>query len=114
MVDLDSSCEFEVYDQIVNKAMNYLYNRAEIVDNKWNPNVLSNNDFAHSIEFEYNDKKYSITYGERNNVEFISFCEFYKNSLDVRSPKELWNAEYNGIPIRKILENMSNASIWIF
>lgn len=55
MVDLDSSCEFEVYDQIVNKAMNYLYNRAEIVDNKWNPNVLSNNDFAHSIEFEYND-----------------------------------------------------------
>ena len=66
------------------------------------------------IEFEYNDKKYSITYGERNNVEFISFCEFYKNSLDVRSPKELWNAEYNGIPIRKILENMSNASIWIF
>ncbi len=53
MVGFDSSCDNELYTDIVNKACNYLYNRAEFIDNKWNPNVKSNDDFAHSKEFSF-------------------------------------------------------------
>ena len=43
MADIDVTCEHELYDVIINKSMNFLYNRAEIVDNRWNPNVITNN-----------------------------------------------------------------------
>lgn len=56
MANIDSNCQHELYDHIINKSMNYLYNRAELKDNKWNPNVVSNNEFAHSYEFEYTDE----------------------------------------------------------
>lgn len=32
------------------------------------------------IEFKYNNKMYSITYGRTNGEYVISFCEFYKES----------------------------------
>lgn len=56
MVDFDSSCDNELYTDIVNKACNYLYNRCEMIDNKWNPNVKSNDDFAHSKEFSFTNE----------------------------------------------------------
>ncbi|MBQ4357571.1 MAG: hypothetical protein II788_06220 [Acholeplasmatales bacterium] len=56
MLDFDSSCQNELYDQIINKACNYLYNRVPPVKGIWNPNTKSNNDYAHSKEFEYNEE----------------------------------------------------------
>ena len=56
MVGFDSTSDNELYSDIINKACNYLYNRAEMIDNKWNPNVKSNDDFAHSIEFSYTNE----------------------------------------------------------
>ena len=56
MVGFDSNSKNELFDQIVNKACNYLYNRCELEDNKWNPNVITNNDFAHSQIFTYSDE----------------------------------------------------------
>lgn len=56
MVGINSNCKHELYDVLINKSMNFLYNRAEIKDNCWNPNVLTNNDFAHSMEFEYTEE----------------------------------------------------------
>lgn len=56
MADIDVHCEHELYESMISRSMNYLYNRAEIVDNRWNPNVESNNDFAHSMEFEYSEE----------------------------------------------------------
>ncbi len=53
MAGFASSTDNELYTDIVNKACNYLYNRAEMIDNKWNPNVKSNDDFAHSHEFSF-------------------------------------------------------------
>ena len=56
MLDFDSSCQNELYDQIINKACNYLYYRVPPVKGIWNPNTKSNNDYAHSKEFEYNEE----------------------------------------------------------
>jgi hypothetical protein len=56
MVGFDSTSDNELYSDIINKACNYLYNRAEMIDNKWNPNVKSNDDFAHSSEFSYTNE----------------------------------------------------------
>lgn len=56
MLDFDSSCTHELFDRVISKACNYLYNRCQLEDNRWNPNVKSNNDFAHSILFTYNDE----------------------------------------------------------
>lgn len=56
MGDITVNCEHEEFEKMVNKALNVLYNRAEIKDNKWNPNVITNNDFAHSMEFEYTEE----------------------------------------------------------
>lgn len=55
MADIDVHCSHELYENMINRSMNYLYNRAEIVENRWNPNVESNNTFAHSMEFEYSE-----------------------------------------------------------
>lgn len=56
IADINVSCRHELYSSIINRSMNYLYNRAEIIDNRWNPNVPTNNDFAHSMEFEYTEE----------------------------------------------------------
>ena len=54
MLDFDSSCDHELYDHIINKACNYLYNRIPLINGKWNPNAKTNNDYAHSSEFTCN------------------------------------------------------------
>lgn len=55
MCDFDKSCKLELYDLIINKAFNFIYNRAELKDNRFNPNVKTNDDFAHSMEFSYTE-----------------------------------------------------------
>ena len=39
------------------------------------------------IEFEYKGKKYSITYSPSWEDEYISFCEFYQYTSDVKTPE---------------------------
>ncbi len=56
MAGLDKTCKHEMFSVIMNKNFNVLYNRAEKIDNKWNPNVSSTEDFAHSIIFENNEE----------------------------------------------------------
>ena len=41
------------------------------------------------IELTYKDKKYSLTYYDDNRKDYISFCEFDKDVLDVSSIDEL-------------------------
>ena len=60
MAGVTQTTEHEMFDQIINKACNFLFNRAEIEDNKWNPNVKTNDDYAHSCLFEYNDENKKI------------------------------------------------------
>lgn len=56
MLDFDSNCSEELFEMIVNKACNYLYNRVAPESAVWNPNTKTNNDFAHSKEFECNEE----------------------------------------------------------
>ena len=56
MLDFNSSCDNELYDMIINKACNYLFNRIPAVNGVWNPNTKTNNDYAHSKEFEYTEE----------------------------------------------------------
>ncbi len=60
MADLDKTCKHEMFSVIINKNFNVLYNRAEIIDNKWNPNVDSTEDFAHNIIFENNEENRNL------------------------------------------------------
>jgi hypothetical protein len=55
MVGLTSDCDHELYDKIVNKAMNILYNREVLKNNKWNPNAKTNDNFAHAKDFSYSE-----------------------------------------------------------
>ncbi|MCR5350276.1 MAG: hypothetical protein K6E20_04715 [Acholeplasmatales bacterium] len=88
MLDFDSSCDLELYPKIVNKCFNYLYNRAEFKDNKWNPNVKTNDDFAHAKIFSYNDENKEL-FGYHPTAAILGYtlvlCDktkaYYKKAL---------------------------------
>ena len=69
---------------------------------------------GHEIEFEYKDKKYSICYGVIDNEEVISFCEFYKESKEVKTIEELLALNYNDFVLEDILDSIDEDKIWVF
>ncbi len=69
---------------------------------------------GHEIEFEYKDKKYSICYGVIDNEEVISFCEFYKESKEVKTIEELLSLEYNDFIFENILDSIDEDKVWVF
>ena len=62
LLDFDSNSKEDLFNKITNRCFNYLYNRAEMKNNIWNPNVKSNDDFAHSKLFSYAES-YNDTFG---------------------------------------------------
>lgn len=66
------------------------------------------------IEFEYNEKKYSITYVPHDVKDYISFCEFYKETTEVCSVDELEKVERDGITVMQMLEHLPKEKIWVF
>ena len=69
---------------------------------------------GHEIEFEYNEKKYSICYGVIDNEEVISFCEFYKESKEVKTVEELLALNYNDFVLEDILDSIDEDKVWVF
>ena len=69
---------------------------------------------GHEIEFEYKDKKYSICYGFIDNEEVISFCEFYKESKEVKTVEQLLTLNYNDFVIEDILDSIDEDKVWVF
>ena len=70
------------------------------------------------IEFTYHGKKYSITYwypdGDEDNV-YISFCEFYKETTEVKTAAELWNnISRDGVTVGEMLSDVQHQDIYIF
>ena len=70
------------------------------------------------IEFTYRGKKYSITYwypdGDEDNV-YISFCEFYKETTEVKTAAELWNnVSRDGVTVGEMLSDVQQEDIYIF
>lgn len=51
--------------------------------------LLNYIDHGRDIEFRFDRKMYSITYGTIENEHVISFCEFYKESTEVKHRRDL-------------------------
>ncbi len=66
------------------------------------------------IEFKYNDKMYSITYSPSWMGDFISFCEFDKETSDVKNVDELINVTRDGVTVLEMLETLTDDDIWIY
>jgi len=66
------------------------------------------------IEFRYNNKMYSITYGKINGKHVVSFCEFYKETTEVENPEDIATVTRNGISVTDMLASIGEEDIWIY
>ena len=71
-------------------------------------------DEGREIEFIYKGIKYSITYYYDSRENFISFCEFFKEPIDVSSVDELLEIVIDGERLEEILNSLTDDYIWIF
>ena len=72
MAGFDKTCDNKMYIDITNKAGNYLYNRCPMVDNKWNPNVKSNDDYAHAERFSFKKENEEL-FGYHPTIDLIGY-----------------------------------------
>ena len=70
-------------------------------------------DSGREIEFKYNDKMYSITYGVIDEKEVISFCEFYKQSIEVETFEELTKLVYGDVTVLEMWQSVTEDDVWI-
>ena len=66
------------------------------------------------IEFQYHGKMFSITYSPSWEEDFISFCEFYKEPVNVKTADELIKIKYDGVTVLEMLESLTENDIWIY
>lgn len=66
------------------------------------------------IEFKYKGKKYSITYSPEGQEDYISFCEFYKETSDVKTVEDLLKVERDGVTVLQMIESLSEEDVWIY
>ena len=71
-------------------------------------------DDGHEIEFEAEGKRYSITYGIVKGEEVISFCEFYKETTEVKTVDELCQIKRDGHTVLELLANLTENDILIY
>ena len=69
---------------------------------------------GNEIEFKYNKKMYSITYGIVDDVEVISFCEFYKETTEVKTFDELLKVSRDGVTVLMMWESLTEEDVWIY
>lgn len=71
-------------------------------------------DTGRELEFNYKGKDYSIIYFRKNRKIYISFCEFYKETLDVATVDELWNSTYKGIKLSDMLSSIPKDDVYVY
>jgi hypothetical protein len=71
-------------------------------------------DCGREIEFKYNGKMYSITYGTVDDEEVISFCEFYKETTEVKSFAELLEVLRDGATVLQMWESLTEEDVWVY
>lgn len=70
-------------------------------------------DTGREIEFTYDGKRYSITYGKKNGQECIYLCEFYKDDTEYESLDDfVEKANIEGKLLSKIWGLISNIDIF--
>ncbi len=68
-------------------------------------------DTGRELEFEYEGNKYSITYYNDNRKDYISFCQYYQETLDVSDVETLWNSTYKGINLADMFSSISDNEV---
>ncbi len=68
-------------------------------------------DTGYEIEFRYKGKDYSITYFVSEGKEYISFCEFYKEPIDVETADELCDIQLDGKTLLEVLQEVGYDNI---
>ena len=71
-------------------------------------------DEGHEIEFVYEGRKYSVTYGEINEKDVISFCEFYRDSIEVETVNELLDIVYDNKKVSDMVASLKEDDVWIY
>ena len=71
-------------------------------------------DEGHELEFRYKGKAYSITYGEIEGKECISFCEFYKETTEVETAEELCSVVRDGVRVVDMIESIPEDDIDVY
>lgn len=66
------------------------------------------------IEFNYDNKCFSITYGETSGKDVISFCEFYMESTEVIDFDSLLKIKRYGKTVEGMLLSCSESDIYIY
>jgi len=66
------------------------------------------------IEFTYNNKNYSITYYGDERENYISFCEFNKETTDVKSVEDLCLIARENVTVIEMLNSLNDSDISIY
>ncbi len=66
------------------------------------------------IEFNYNGKRYSITYYGDNREKSISVCEFYKTPIDVRNANEVLELKIGPYTLEQIFAVLPDSAFDIY
>ena len=69
---------------------------------------------GNEIEFKFNGKDYSITYGTFDGKEKISFCEFYQETTEVDTFEDLLEVSRDGVSVLQMWESLSEDDVWIY
>ena len=78
------------------------------------PEFIALVDEGHEIEFIYEGRKYSVTYGEINGKEVISFCEFYNDSIEIETVNELLDIVYDDKKVSDMVASLTEDDVWIY
>lgn len=125
MLNFDSKCSNELYLNLINKAGNYLYNRSPIINNKWNPNVESNNSYPHASDFTYSNESLE-KFGLHPTLAIVGYTllffkpekAYYKKAFNMVKPliNEFLNKEvitkYEYISVNSFINSMSKLNLF--
>ncbi|MDE5714943.1 MAG: hypothetical protein K2I42_02315 [Anaeroplasmataceae bacterium] len=73
IVGYDSKCKNPLFQTILAKAGNYLFNRQELMDGAWNPIDEKNCQFAHSVKMDY-VKDFKKKWGFHPTAAILGYC----------------------------------------
>ena len=66
------------------------------------------------IEFTYKRKRYSITYYNDHRTKYISFCEFYCETIDVKDAYELLQIKIGKKTLEEIFSKLPDSAFDIY
>ena len=72
-------------------------------------------EYGYELEFTWNKKRFSISYCDSDTKKnYISFCEFYKDSTEVSTFEELCNVKRYNTTVLEMILSIDDNNISIF